>query len=229
MFNKELFKYDEETHTGYYNGEIVPSVTQLVDILYPYGEDIPQERLEQAAERGTMIHSIIEHINGMFDNPLDLSTCLQESISYAYLNKQPQEVMDYIYLLGVCGLRPFDYENLIFLLDEKGELICYGHYDLVCQATKDIPCYFQESLLYLFDVKTTSLFDRKKVAFQESIYALAYEQTTGNNILTGICGIWLKDGAKIIPLDRQGDDYIIKLCKKLKEIFYARRIENEIH
>lgn len=218
MFNKELFRYDEETHTGYYNDKVVPSVTQLVDILYPYDSDIPQERLENAAKRGTTIHGIIEVANTYFDNPLDFETNLHEVMNDA-LRMGTKELIDYVQILSAYKLRPFDYENIVFLVDENGDLICYGHYDCVVMATKDITIgetnLFIEGRLYLIDYKTTSLFDRRKVALQESIYATAYQQSSGNQI-SGIYGLWLREGAKIIPLNQKKDDYVINLCKALR-------------
>lgn len=62
--------YNEEWHTYRYNGEIIPSVTQLLDDgVY---ENIPEEVLEYAQNRGTLIHKEIENflkhgLNGFTD------------------------------------------------------------------------------------------------------------------------------------------------------------------
>lgn len=221
MFDRKLFTYDEENHLGYYDGKLVPSVTQLVDIMFPYDEDIPQERLDNAATRGTKIHGGVETINTYFDNPYSFEENLQEAIDEVQ-ETNSQELIDYISLIATFKLRPFDYEEMVFLLDENDELICYGHYDLTCQALKDYDPLFIADRLYLFDIKTTSLFEKKKVDFQESIYATAYEQSSGNTI-DNIFGIWLREGAKLIPLIRMTNNAVIKTCKQLKEVWNVRR------
>lgn len=62
--------YNPEWHTYRYNGEIIPSVTQLLDD----GEykNIPEEVLEYAQNRGTLVHKEIENylkgsLNGFTD------------------------------------------------------------------------------------------------------------------------------------------------------------------
>ena len=228
MFNRDLFSYDPQTHTGTYEGKPIPSVTQLVDILYPMDSDIPQERIDNAAKHGTLVHEAIEQLNEYFDNPFDFShnmSVIVEVASKVANFKNLPELLDYVGVLSAYKLKPFDYEELIFLLDENGDLICYGHYDFTAMAQED-NVLFMEDRLYLFDVKTTSLFNRKKVAFQESIYALAYEQNS-KNYITNIFGLWLENGAKIIPLVRMDNGYLIKLCKQLMEVWNKRRLENE--
>lgn len=225
-FNQDLFIYNKETHTGTYEGKPIPSVTQLLEILFPMSEDIPQKRLEQAADRGTTIHEAIEQINEYFDNPFDYQHNIDVAIEVAEKvanYKNIPELIDYVSFIATYKLRPYDYENLIFLLDENGELICFGHYDCVFQATQDIRVgetdLFIEDYLYMFDFKTTSLFAKKKTQLQTSIYSLAYEQMS-KNFISNTYGLWLRDdSAKLIPLHRQDNKYVIELCKQLKTIW----------
>ena len=218
MFNRDLFEYDPNTHIGKYEGKVVPSVTQLLDILYPYNEDIPQERLTKAAEHGTKVHSAIETLNAYFDNSLSFEVNLEESIDIAKTvkkNQKSNEIIDYVSVLSAYKLQPFDYEELIFLLDEQGELICFGHYDCTMLARQDI-AFFQEDRLYLTDFKTTSLFDKKKVKLQLNIYALAYEQMS-KNFIDNVFGFWFDESPKLIPLGRYENTYVIQMAKLLKE------------
>ena len=218
MFNRDLFEYDPQTHIGKYNGKVVPSVTQLLDILYPYSEDIPQERLEKKAQYGTKVHNAIEKINTYFDNPfgfdhnIDVVREVGIGMSKAL---ELNELVDYVSILSAYKLQPFDYEELIFLCDEKGELICFGHYDATFLSQEDIGC-FKEGLLYLCDFKTTSLLDKQKVKLQENIYAIAYEQCTKNHITNVFC-LWFADTTKLVPLDKYNEDYVISMAKLLKE------------
>lgn len=220
MFNRDLFKYDEENHLGYYNDQLVPSVTQLLDILFPLDEDIPEERLKTAAERGSKKHARLEEINKCFDNPYSYEQCFSNALKIA-LEIGDVDVLNYLGFIHAYKLRPFDYENLVFVVDENDELICYGHYDLTCVAIEDT-ILFQEGHLYMFDYKTTSVFDKKKTEWQLSIYALAYEQMS-KNYITNIHGLHLRDGIKDIPLTRKDNIMTVNILKKLKESWCARR------
>lgn len=218
MFDRTKFEYDPSTHIGKYEGKVVPSVTQLLDILYPYSEDIPQERLKAKAEYGTKVHNAIEKINTYFDNPFGFEHNIEVVREVGIgMSKALEltELVDYVSVLSAYKLQPFDYEELIFLLDEEGELICFGHYDCTMLARQDI-AFFQEDRLYLTDFKTTSLFDKRKVKLQLNIYALAYEQMSKNQI-DNVFGFWFDENPKLIPLGRFENAYVIQMAKLLKE------------
>ena len=57
-FNTPDLTYNEEFHTYRYKGEIIPSVTQLLDDGTYVG--IPEDILEHARIKGTLIHKEIE-------------------------------------------------------------------------------------------------------------------------------------------------------------------------
>ena len=229
MFDEKLFTYDEEKHLGYYKGELVPSVTQLVDLVYPMNENIPLDRIQNAVDKGSELHEALLLVNSMFDTPYYLEPTIKKVLDdIKDLTKHKEELVDYLSLLRVYGLKPFDYEELIFLLDENNELICYGHYDCVMQATKDLvvgeKTLFRENMLYLVDYKRTNAFNRQKVGLQTSIYSLAYEQMS-KNYITNTYGIWFNEGIKLIPLIRQDNAFIITLCKKLKQVWRNKQGE----
>ena len=218
MFNRDLFEYDPSTHIGKYEGKVVPSVTQLLDILYPYSEDIPQERLKAKAEYGTKVHNAIEKINTYFDNPFGFDHNIEVVREVGIgMSKalELNELVDYVSFLSAYKLQPFDYEELIFLLDEQGELICFGHYDCTFLSQGDIGC-FEETKLYLCDFKTTSLLDKRKVKLQENIYAVAYEQCSRNPIENVFC-LWFDEPTKLVPLGRFEKDYVINMAKLLRD------------
>lgn len=73
-FDTPDLTYDEEWHTYRYKGEIIPSVTQLLDDGTYIG--IPEEILKHAQMRGTLIHKEIEDylksgLNGYTDEFYD--------------------------------------------------------------------------------------------------------------------------------------------------------------
>lgn len=226
--NRDLFVYNEETHIGVYNGKPIPSVTQLLDLLYPYSEDIPEERLTKAAERGTKLHNAILKLNEYFDNPFgwkhNIEVVREVATKMAKALDLPQ-LIDYVIFLETYGLQPFDYEEEIFLLDESDDPICFGHYDCTYLCQKDI-AFLKEGLLVLTDYKTTSLFAKQKVALQESIYALAYEQCSKNQI-SGINSLWFSnEGTKLIPLELRSKENTIALATLLRQQWEEKQKEN---
>ena len=207
MFDKSQFSYNAETHLGFYKGKLVPSTTQLLELFYPINNKIKKEILKKAADRGTLVHNNIEDFNNYFITnqrfpPID--------------NDTSKEIKNYYSLLKAYDLRPIYAEQMIFLLDENGELICYGHYDFVleCMKTNEL---FNCLECYLFDAKTTSTFDKKKTKLQTQIYRVACNQL-GLDLNGKTCGMWLReDNANIYPFEEIEDKKVIALCKVLRE------------
>lgn len=57
--------FDEERHIYVVDGEIVPSVTQVMQPLYAARyAGIPESTLRRAADRGTQVHAVCELIDG---------------------------------------------------------------------------------------------------------------------------------------------------------------------
>ena len=219
MFDKNLFTYNEETHTGFYNGELVPSCTQLIDVLYPLNERIPEKNIKNAATRGTEIHDIIEKIN--------LAIMGGKTIQELYVEEQSLESSQYLELLHAYNLKPVMAEKIVFLLDEDGELICYGHFDFVCECEKT-NAIFECLEYYLMDLKTTSVFDKKKTALQTQVYRVALNQELNNELNGKTCGVWLRDNnANLYPFEKVEDKDIIRIMKGLKIVYdKERRTDN---
>ena len=227
MFNKELFEYDSVNHIGYYQGEVIPSVTQLLELLFPIDKDIPADRLQKAAERGTEIHDKIAQLNEVFRDCTDneYEQLLNEAIKYA-IRSGMQELIDYVSLLKAYRLIPYESEEMVFLLDENQDLICYGTLDLIAKS-KDTVTFgddtlFEEGDYNLFDFKTTSLFASEKTSWQTMVYALAYQQAHKLPI-SRTFGIWLRDGIKIMPLHSLDPQQTIETFKRLRAAYDIRR------
>ena len=215
MFDRKLFTYNEETHTGFYNGELVPSTTQLISLLYPLDERIPEKNLKQAATRGTEIHARIEKINDELIGG--------KSIKDLYVEEDMLEGAQYLELLNAYSLVPVMAEKQVFLLDENGDLICYGHFDFVCECVKSNEL-FNCLDYYLMDLKTTSAFDKKKTALQTQVYRIALNQEIGETLNGKTCGVWLRDEkANIYPFIKMEDSNVINLMKMLKEKYDTER------
>ena len=219
MFDKKLFTYYEETHTGFYNGELVPSITQLIGVAFPLSDNIKDEVLQKAANRGTLIHGGVEEINNLYINGSTDKIVLDK-----VLKTENAEIKDYYCLLKTFNLKPIYAEQTVFLLDEDDELIAYGHYDFIAECVKSNDL-FSCLELYLFDLKTTSVFDKKKTQLQTQIYRVACKQV-GIELNDMTCGVWLRDGnANIYPFAPMEDLVVIRTCKALRKIWNERRKE----
>ena len=77
-------KFDSEKHIYYVDGKIVPSVTQILDLLsYKEFGKIDKSTLEYASKRGTAIHEATEAID--LDMPLEVDAEIEPYVR-AYIN-----------------------------------------------------------------------------------------------------------------------------------------------
>lgn len=218
MFDIKYFEYHEKEHLGFYKGVLVPSATQLIGIAFPLG-NIPQGNLEKASVRGTVIHEMVEEINKC-DNYEE-----QRKLAYGTGNK---DLINYTRLLKTFNLRAVKCEELVFLLDEDGELICYGHYDMILQSygQTDFSDYGKN---YMFDLKTVAEFEDEKVKLQTEIYRTAYNQRHPHELDMETGGIHLRDEkAKIHFWEKtRTDSEVISICKQLKVLWKEERERND--
>ena len=73
--------FDKPAHLYTYNGEIVPSITQIMGFVgfYAHMDGIPKDRLDHAAERGEAIHLATQYYD---EGDLDISTVSDECRPY---------------------------------------------------------------------------------------------------------------------------------------------------
>lgn len=215
MFDPKLFNYDAETHTGTYNGKFVPSVSKLVNVAFPLSTNIPTEHLEKASVRGTNIHEMVEELNKCEN--------YEEMKKLAY-GTENQDLINYTRLLQTFKLRALKCEERVFLLDEDGELITYGHYDMILESLEDTPMLEKDECV-MFDLKTVSEFEDEKVKLQTEIYRTAYQQMSLKDDRKAVLsrktgGIHLRDGKAKIHLfaeNCRNTQQIIAIAKKLRE------------
>lgn len=186
------FVYDESTHSATFKGKPIPSITQLVALRFPIPKSIKKEVLENASDRGTFIHKDIEN------------TCVD--ILY---DPQTQEGKNFKKLITTYNLLPICNEVLVFVHDDNGNIVAYGHIDGIFQCGSYV--YFDtsntlrveaepsftggEKIIYsvgdyiLYDNKTVAKFENDKVALQENLYRLAdLSYPVKHN-----AGIWVRD------------------------------------
>ena len=218
MFDINKFEYIDQKHMGFYEGVYVPSCTELLGLIYPISKDISESVLENASQRGTELHDYIDTINKYFIEHNDYDLSLEASKKYA-LAVGIKELIGYVSLLKAWKLQPIMSEQRVFLLDENGDLITYGHFDLILRARED-NALFEKDKAYLCDIKRTSTFNKPKTHLQTHIYRVASKYTIRYQLSDQTFGLWLKDDeAKIVPLNTDTEENIIATTKQAKELY----------
>lgn len=219
MADTGLFTYNEQEHKGFYKGKLIPSITQLVALLFPMSDNIKKEVLENACDRGTKVHNDIDNtLSGLQD------TC------------ETQEGKNFMKLTESLGLTTLSSEGLLLYEDREGNIIAYGHYDQLWVATQyivvrdgkltttDLPLE-TDTILYhqtntiLSDTKTISQFVDKKVETQLNLYSIGKELIKGRLEeieVDNLIGIWVRDDkAQIRPLSLWDKDFTYNFLLKL--------------
>ena len=145
-----VLEYIDETHTYLYDGIVLPSITQLLEVKFGGKYDgIPKATLERAAELGTAVHKAIEDYERQ-----GIETDLPELRNWKFLKKA--------YNFGCL-----DNEVPVVLFDKDGEAVACGRLDLVL---------VEKSSIGLGDIKRTSTLDKQYLTYQLNLYRVAYTQ-----------------------------------------------------
>ena len=151
-----ILEYIDEIHTYIYDGIVLPSITQMLNIKFGRKYDgINKEVLQKACERGTAIHQAIEDFEK--ENIEDLG-CV--------------ELRNWKFLKRAYKFKCKDNEVPIILFKD-GEPIACGRLDLVLE---------EDGKIGLGDIKTTSKLDKDYLAYQLNLYRIGYQQCYGKEI-----------------------------------------------
>lgn len=194
-----VLKFEEETHTYWFNDKKCISVTQILHKLFPDKySGIDTGVLKKAASRGTEIHNSVE---------------VYETIGLK--RDDLQEFRDYLFLK--------EYYKLEILLVELPIVIIYK--DLVIAGRLDgilrepIDDFSYRNCLY--DIKTTAVLDKLYLSMQESLYKYGYKQSYGDIALDieGLRAFHLKKGIrKYVVVDSCDPEALLdKYIEILKE------------
>lgn len=74
-----MLTFDDPTHTYRWNGVVVPSVTQALNALHPFGSFVTPEMLEAARLRGTNVHLMCQFYD---EDRLDRSEFVESELAY---------------------------------------------------------------------------------------------------------------------------------------------------
>lgn len=175
--NGHTLEYMDDTHTYLVDGIEVPSVTQIMNVKFGNKYNgISDKVLNNAAQRGTLIHNAIENYYKYNINDI---TCT-ELRNMKFLQKN--------YKFNVID------NEVPIIIFKDDEPICAGRLDLVLEINND---------LGLGDIKTTSTLDLEYLAYQLNLYAIGFEQCYRKEIHF-LKGVHLRGNTrkfKDLPLD----------------------------
>lgn len=172
-------EYINDTHTYLVNGEIVPSITQLLKIKFGNKYDgVSARTLQNASNLGTQVHEAIENFCRYGEE-----SDLKELKNFKFLQKH-------------YGFKVKANEIPVILFKDD-EAIGAGRLDLVLTNS--------ENKIGLADIKRTSTLDKDYLAHQLNLYRIAFEQSWNESICF-LKGIHLREDVRKyvdIPINEQ--------------------------
>ena len=189
MNNYEIEYLDEE-HIYLCNGVIVPSVSEVLHLIFPDKyKNVDKKILNAKAKYGTQLHNYIEQYeNGLITQELNY---IQEASFRQYLKLKDKYVIEVL-----------EQEQIVNYKD-----IYAGRFDMTANVVTDY-C--------LCDIKTTAELDKEYLSWQLSLY----EYASGKKFdkLYAIW-LPKKDLGKLVEIERKSKEEIEKLLKKVEEIW----------
>ena len=151
-----MIEFLKEEHLYLVDGIITPSVTQILQFLFPDKyKDVPPEILTKKAEYGSILHKVIEiaEQEQMFD--IEILKQKIEGINYIIESSLEQ----YLKLKEKYQIEVLEQEQIVAYKD----LYC-GTFDMIANVNN------KKSLI---DIKTTAELDIEYLSWQLSFYELA--------------------------------------------------------
>ena len=196
IINGHTLEFIENGHIYVCDGEIVPSITQILKLKFGGKYDhVNRQTLQKASEKGTMVHEAIE-----------------KYCKYGYESDLP-ELRNFKFLQ-----RAYKFDVLCnevpVILSVDGEPVSAGRLDLVIEKIGEDGSLHGER--GIADIKRTSTLDKEYLAYQLNLYRIAYQQCYGMKI-DFLKGIHLREEKRKyvdIPIN---EDMAIELVKEYLE------------
>lgn len=155
-------EYADDSHTYICDGEIVPSITQILKLKFGGKYNgVSKSVLQKASEKGTMVHEAIE-----------------KYCKYGYESDLPElrnfKFLQRAYKFNVLG------NEVPVILSVDGEPVSAGRLDLVIEKIGEDGALHGER--GIADIKRTSTLDKEYLAYQLNLYRIAYQQCYGIKI-----------------------------------------------
>ena len=196
IINGHTLEFIENGHIYVCDGEIVPSITQILKLKFGGKYDhVNRQTLQKASEKGTMVHEAIE-----------------KYCKYGYESDLP-ELRNFKFLQRVYKFDVLCNEVPV-ILSVDGEPVSAGRLDLVIEKIGEDGALHGER--GIADIKRTSTLDKEYLAYQLNLYRIAYQQCYGMKI-NFLKGIHLREEKRKyvdIPIN---EDMAIELVKEYLE------------
>ena len=192
-----MIEFIEQEHLYLVDGVITPSVTQILQFLFPDKyKDVPPEILAKKVEYGSILHKVIEiaEQEQMFN--IEQIKYKIEGINYIIENSFEQ----YLKLKEKYRIKVLEQEQIVAYKN----LYC-GTFDMIANVNN------KKSLI---DIKTTVELDEEYLSWQLSFYELAkgkrYEK---------LYAIWLpkKNLAKLVEIKRKPKKELLRVLNEYLE------------
>jgi hypothetical protein len=189
-----MIEFLKEDHLYLVDGIITPSVTQILQFLFPDKyKDVPIEILQNKAKYGSILHKVIEIAE-------------QEQTFEIEVLKQKIKGINYLIELSFKQYLKIKEKYNIDVLEQE-QIVAYK--DLYC-GTFDMIAYVKgkKSLL---DIKTTAELDLEYLSWQLSFYELAKGET-----FEKLYVVWLpkKGLGQLIEIPRKSKEELLEVLKK---------------
>ena len=190
----ETLEFLESEHIYLKNGILVPSVTQILQLIFPNKyKNIDKTILNKKASFGTEGHSIIEK--------LDVSDINIAKNQVLGIKNKDLEVCirEYLRLVEKHKIEPLEHEKMV----SYKYLFC-GTLDLIANI---------EGIKSLCDIKFTAELDKEYLSWQLGMYALAL-----NEKFERYYCIWLpkKELGQLVEIKPKTKEEILKKLEELK-------------
>ena len=191
-----MIEFVESEHLYLWDGVITPSVTQIVGaVLGNQYSTVPPAVLQAKAQYGTELHRLCEEYmtTGQMNPPVEDSDMLP---SY----------MQFIQIVDDMQIKPVKTETIVGYQHK----VC-GRFDLLANV---------EGKKTLIDYKTTARYNAEYLSIQETLYAMAIEETL-NIAVDQLACIWLpkKRKAQYKTVDWYGTNRIERILADYEEYF----------
>lgn len=142
-----MVEFLEKEHIYLVDGIIVPSVTQILEKIFPDKyKDVPKEILKRKASYGSAMHKYIEQYE---------KGIITTSLNYI----QGASFNQYIKLKDKYNIEVLEQEQIVHY-----RLIYAGTFDMIAKVN---------GKKYLIDIKTTAKLDKEYLSWQLSLYEKA--------------------------------------------------------
>ena len=193
-----MIEFIEQEHLYLVDGVITPSVTQILQFLFPDKyKDVPPEILAKKAEYGSILHKVIEiaEQEQMFN--IEQIKYKIEGINYIIENSFEQ----YLKLKEKYRIKVLEQEQIVAYKN----LYC-GTFDMIANVNN------KKSLI---DIKTTAELDKEYLSWQLSFYELAKGKQ-----FEKLYVIWLpkKSLGELMEIPRKSKEELLEVLEQyLKE------------